>query len=166
MHYNMGGNLTHKPISLQYMITSQNIYCKYAIEFSQIHLQYAINGILLYCNLFAISLYLLAHVWCTHRLICLQIVLTTFLWIESSPLLKIWMENPTSAIFNTYNILSKAGFTRYIVLLWKFLTYVVNSRHRTYYSNICSSCYIWFHDVLWLRPKYPILMQVCFFLKN
>ena len=98
-------------------------------------------------------------------LICLQIVLTIFLWIESSPLLKIWMENPTSAIFNTYNILSKAGFTIYIVLLWKFLTYVVNSRHRTYYSNICSSCYIWFHDVLWLRPKYPILMQVCFFLE-
>ena len=106
-----------------------------------------------------------SDIWCTHRLICLQIVLTIFLWIESSPLLKIWMENPTSAIFNTYNILSKAGFTRYIVLLWKFLTYVVNSRHRTYYSNICSSCYIWFHDVLWLRPKYPILMQVCFFLK-
>ena len=106
-----------------------------------------------------------SDIWCTHRLICLQIVLTIFLWIESSPLLKIWMENPTSAIFKTYNILSKAGFTSYIVLLWNFFTYVVNSRHLTYYSNICSSCYIWFHDVLWLRPKYPILMQVCFFLK-
>ena len=63
MHYDMGGNLTHESISLQYIenftkIFIANIANKYAIEFSQIYLQfqYAINSILLHCNLFAISL--------------------------------------------------------------------------------------------------------------
>ena len=67
MHYEMGGNLTHKLISLAiHRKLYKNIYCKYckyAIEFSQIYLQlqYAIHNILLHCNLFAISLWFIGQ---------------------------------------------------------------------------------------------------------